>query len=200
MTKDFSVLMSVYINDKPHELGLSLESIFQQTLLPTEVILVEDGKLTDGLYSVIEDFREYHPQIEVVALEKNGGLANALNVGLAKCKYDYIARMDADDISLSERFEQQVLYLDEHPECDVVGTWAIEIKSDGSQFYHKQMPVEHEDCRRFFMLRDCMIHPTVMFRKEVLSLVGGYRVASFTKRSQDYDMFMLWIHTLVKTP
>lgn len=179
MTKDFSVLMSVYKNDKSEELKQSLRSIFDQTMLPKEVVLVEDGLLTEDLYKVIEHFCGLHPEIKVFPLEKNGGLANALNVGLTKCSSDYIARMDADDISLPERFEKQLIYLNSHSECDVVGTWAIEIKSDGREFYRKKMPITHEECRRFFMQRDCMIHPTVMYRRSYIEKAGTYSLDTY---------------------
>ena len=93
--------------------------------------------------------------------------------------YEYIARMDADDISMPERFEKQVAYMDAHPETECLGTWAIEIKSDGSEFYRKQMPESHEGCWEQFMIRDCMIHPTVMFRRSYIEKAGVYSLDTY---------------------
>ena len=101
---DFSVLMSVYYKERPEQLRESLDSVFSQTLLPTEVVLVEDGPLTPGLYNEIERFKSACPQLKVVRLHENGGLGKALNEGLKHCSYDLVARMDSDDICFPDRF------------------------------------------------------------------------------------------------
>lgn len=82
--------------------------------------------------------------------------------------YEYIARMDADDISELNRFERQIQYFDEHPKVECLGTWAVEIMGDGGEYYRKQMPESHEDCKKLFRKRDCMIHPTVIFDVRIL--------------------------------
>ena len=88
--------------------------------------------------------------------------------------YDYIARMDADDISLSGRFKKQIAYMETHPDVDCLGTWAIEIGNGGNEYFKKQMPVTNEECLEFFKIRDCMIHPTVMFRRSYFEKAGLY--------------------------
>ena len=108
-----SVLMSVYKNDNPEFLKTALESIYeQQTRKPDEIVVVFDGKLTEELYTVLNNFKKdketivfYYPQ------EVNQGLGQALKIGSEKCTGDYIFRMDSDDISAPERFEKQLDYL-----------------------------------------------------------------------------------------
>lgn len=184
---EVSVILSVYHREKPQYLKKALQSICGQTLKAKEIILVEDGPLGEELQNTIRHFENLYPELRVIKLEKNGGLAHALNVALSECKTEYIARMDTDDISEPLRFEKQVGFLDSHQEVDCVGTWAIEIKSDDSEFYKKQMPLLHEECRQFYMKRNPMIHPTVMFRKSYFEKAGYYPEDTF----QEEDT-MLW--------
>lgn len=184
---DISVIMSVYYKEQPLYLQKALNSLFNQTKKAKEVILVEDGPLGAELQDTIHQFERSYSELKVIKLENNGGLAHALNVALSECKTDYIARMDTDDISKPLRFEKQVDFLDSHQEVDCVGTWAIEIRSDDSEFYKKQMPLSHEECRQFYMKRNPMIHPTVMFRKSYFEKAGYYPEDTF----QEEDT-MLW--------
>ena len=112
----FSVLLSLYHKESPLFLRQSLTSIFTQTLLPIEVVLVEDGPLTDELYAVIKEFTSQHPELKVISLPTNRGLGKALNEGLKHCSYDLVARMDTDDIAKPDRFEKQLAIFLEHPE------------------------------------------------------------------------------------
>ena len=119
--KHFSLLMSVYINEQANHLTACFDSIYKQTVPPTEIILVEDGPLTSALYEAISKEEERFPQLKRIKLDTNQGLGIALNKGLPKCSYDIIARMDTDDICVPNRFETQLSYLQNHPEIDVIG-------------------------------------------------------------------------------
>ena len=100
LDRGFSVLMSIYHGEEPGHFRESIKSIFQQTLMPPEVVLVCDGPLTDALDTIIEEYQELYPDLlKVVRLPQNGGLGKALNEGLRHCRYELIARMDADDIA-----------------------------------------------------------------------------------------------------
>ena len=172
--------MSLYKSDVLEYVILATESILNQSYANFEFYIQYDGpiqKNVDDYLSGVKDER-----IHISRREENKGLAYSLNELLAVVMpmgYEYIARMDADDISLPERLEKQVTYMDNHPECDVVGTWAIEINSNGSEFYRKQMPETHEGCRKQFMIRDCMIHPTVMFRRSYIEKTGVYSLDTY---------------------
>ena len=82
--------------------------------------------------------------------------------------------MDADDISMPERFVKQIAFMNSHPDIDCLGTWAIEIDDDGKEYFRKKMPITHEECLELFKKRDCMIHPTVMFRRSYFEKAGLY--------------------------
>ena len=113
----FSVLFSLYHKETPSNLRSSLDSIFAQTLKPNEVVLMEDGPLTDNLYQVVEEYLVLYPSIfKVVKLPQNVGLGRALNEGLKYCSYELVARMDTDDIAKPNRFEKQVTLFKAHPD------------------------------------------------------------------------------------
>ena len=114
--------MSVYYKENPSYLDDSLDSIFNQTLKPNEVVLVEDGPLNEELDNVINKYKNKHECFKIVKLKENMGLGKALNEGLKYCQYEYVARMDSDDISIPNRFEKQISYLEQHPEIDMLGS------------------------------------------------------------------------------
>ena len=175
-----AIIMSLYKNDTLLYVQQAVESIVNQSYSLFDFYIQYDGNIpidVDGYLSSLKDER-----IRIFKRDKNKGLAYSLNELLSRLLpmgYEYIARMDADDISLPNRFERQILYMDEHPECEAVGTWAIEIKADGSEFYRKQMPVTHKQCYDFLMKRDCMIHPTVMFRRSYIDKAGLYSLDTY---------------------
>ena len=97
--KKYSVLMSVYINDNCKYLKQSIESMLSQTIKPDQFVIVEDGRLKEDCENLIKEYEKLYPDmVNVIRLKENGGLANALNVGMKSCRNDLIARMDADDI------------------------------------------------------------------------------------------------------
>jgi glycosyltransferase involved in cell wall biosynthesis len=112
----FSVLVSVYHRESPLYLELALNSIWEvQTLKPNEIVLVKDGPLTDSLEAVIDRFfNTCGDVLKIVPLSRNVGLSTALNIGLSHCSFDYVARMDTDDICMYNRFEKQINFFKIH--------------------------------------------------------------------------------------
>lgn len=172
--------MSLYKSDNLQYVRLAVESVLSQTFPDFEFYIQCDGyvqpDVDEYLYN-IEDNR-----LHIYRRNENKGLAHSLNDLLSivlPMGYEYIARMDADDISLHNRLEKQFAFMKRNPQIDCVGTYAIEIKSDGSEFYRKKMPITHEECRVFFMQRDCMIHPTVMLRRTYFEKAGNYPVDTY---------------------
>ena len=134
----FSVLMSVYIKEQACLLDKALHSVLvEQTVKPSELVLVEDGELTEDLYTVIQKYQKEF-SITVIKLPQNGGLGNALNIGLQKCNNEWIARMDSDDISLPRRFEKQLYYIENHPDVDVLGCSLLEFDNDEREKQRKE--------------------------------------------------------------
>ena len=144
----FSVLMSVYDKEKSEYLKEALQSLVDQTLLPDEVILVEDGPIGKNLQEVIKKYRSLL-NIKSIKLENNCGLAVALNEGLKHCTHDLVARMDTDDISLPERFEKQIAYMQNNPDISVSSGWIEEIDDQGRFFCLRKLPETHEELVNF---------------------------------------------------
>lgn len=188
----FSVLLSVYHRENPNFMDDSLNSIFQQTIMPNEVILVQDGPLNNELYGIIEKYLQKYPTIfKTIPLPTNQGLGNALNVGLQYCSYDLVARMDTDDICLPNRFEQQLQFMQQHPEIDVVGGWTLEfINSLENIIAIRQVPYGEKQIKQYFKRRNPLNHPTVMFRKNAVLQAGGYLDLD------RYEDYYLWVRML----
>ncbi len=189
-----SVLMSVYKNDNPVFLKTALESIYEkQTRKPDEIIVVFDGKLTQELYVVLDDFKKgkesivfYYPQ------EVNKGLGEALRIGSEKCTGDYIFRMDADDISVPQRFEKQIRYLETNPKIDVLGSDIAEFNySTDENMRLRVCPQKHEDIVHMSKRRNPMNHVTVAIKRSALKKSGGYETVLLV---EDY---YLWLKMIV---
>ena len=119
----FSIITSIYKNDKPEFVRVALDSmLINQTIKPTEIVLVRDGQVTEELDRLLDEYEARYPEIfNIIRLKQNGGLGKALKLGVESAKYDIIARMDSDDICLPNRFELQLRYLEQHPDVDIIG-------------------------------------------------------------------------------
>ena len=172
----FSVLMAVYKKEQPLFFKEALRSVFEQSLIPNEVVLVKDGPLTEELEQIIVDFSSKNEQLKVITLEKNQGLGEALRIGLNSCSFDLVARMDSDDICKPYRFEKQIAFLKEHKEITIVGSW-IEEFSDCKEEIEaiRELPQEDKQLKIFMKWRNPFNHMTVMFRKKDILAVGGYQ-------------------------
>lgn len=185
----YSVLMSVYYKESPIFLQQALESMFGQTIAPTQVVLVEDGQLTPELYGILEMFSvKYKEKFCRVVNETNLGLGASLNRGLAACDCELIARMDTDDISDLARCEKQLAFFSENPDTDIVGTNIAEfIDSVDKIVSIRNVPSTHKDISSFMKKRCPFNHVSVMFKKTSVQKAGGYLDWHF---NEDY---YLWI-------
>lgn len=179
-TEDFSILMSTYRHDRPEYLHRAIASNLQeQTLTPTEFVLVQDGPLTDELEDVINEWaqksqRESLTDFKVVKLAKNSGLAQALNFGLQHCSYELVARADADDISEPNRFEMQIPLMASSTDA-VLGSSMYEISEDGQTVEATRIAVLGADAiAQTLSSRNPLYHPTVVMRRSAVLSVGGY--------------------------
>ena len=186
MLSEYSVLISLYSKENPLYLEKALDSVFSQTRLPSEVILVKDGPLSYELEIVLSSYNT--PLLKIIALPENKGLSYALNEGLKYCKNNLVARMDTDDVCFSNRFEKQVSFLNLHPEVDIVGSYVTKIDEFGNCLNELvKVPIAHEDIIR--LIWTCpMNHPTVMFRKDKIVSAGGYN-PNAGPRQDDYDLW-----------
>ena len=167
--KEFSVLISVYAREQSDYLRSALHSVFEQTVPPTEVVLVEDGPLTTELEAVITDFCEKYNTLKIVKLAKNMGVGNALNIGLSACTYDLVARMDSDDLSLPNRFEAQLKVFEENPEVSVVGGWISEFDNDPQSIIsYRKLPQTDRELRRMCQLKNPLNHGSIKTKTDNL--------------------------------
>ena len=172
----FSVLMSIYYKENPAWFRIALDSIINQTLQPNEIVLVEDGKLTDELYQVIDEYKSKYPNLfNIVQLEKNSGLGEALRIGVLNCSNELIARMDTDDISEPKRFEKQIKYMSEHPNIDVMGGWFSEFADNPENITGiRKLPLKNDEIYKYGQFRCPMDHVTVIFKKQSVINAGNY--------------------------
>ena len=184
------VLMSVYKNDNPVHLRLSVDSILNQTYQEFLLLIGVDGAIGNGLADTLHSY-DGNPKVKTFWFTENRGLTAVLNNLLEegkKMQPTYIARMDADDISHADRFEKQVKYLNENPGLDVIGGAIEEMEYDGSLNGKViQYPLTHQECFDFFATRNPLAHPAVMFRASFFDKVTSYN-ASY-KKNQDTELW-----------
>lgn len=173
----FSVITSVYKNDKPEYVRVALDSMLvNQSVKPSEIVLVQDGPIPAELSSLLNEYEcRYADVMNIIRLEKNGGLGNALQLGTKTAKYDLVARMDSDDICVPDRFEIQLRYMESHPDCDIVGGQMTEFIGEPTNIVGQRVVPTNNDAIYEYMKSRCALnHVTVMFRKEAVLRVGNY--------------------------
>ena len=174
----FSIITSIYKNDKPEFVRVALDSILvEQSAKPAEIVLVRDGQVPVELDALLNEYEARYPEIfNIIRLEQNGGLGKALRFGVETAKYDIVARMDSDDICLPNRFELQLEYLEKHPEVDIIGGQMTEfIDSPGNIVGKRVVPCSNEEIYEYMKGRCALNHVTVMFRKEAVLKAGNYQ-------------------------
>ncbi|MDH5661482.1 MAG: glycosyltransferase [Elusimicrobiota bacterium] len=179
-----SVIMSV-CNEEEH-VSEATESILDQTFNDFEFIIVNDGSV-DKTYEIIKRHAEIDKRIKIMSHEKREGLAKSLNDGIKIAKGKYIARMDADDISLPERLQRQVEFMERNPETGAIGSCYQEVDESGNILPRKQNPQSWKDIKKALFFYNPISHPTTMIRKEILEKTGTYDETFPT--SQDYELF-----------
>ena len=168
--------MSLYEKERPEFLRQSLDSVFNQTLPPNEVVLVEDGPLTSDLYTVLNEYESKYPELKRIKLDVNGGLGIALNEGLKHCSNELVARMDTDDICFFERFEKQVKFMSGNHDIDISSAWLEEFQGTIYNIRSiKKVPKLHHEISSYIKSRNPLNHPAVIFRKSSVEKAGGYQ-------------------------
>lgn len=184
----FSVLMPVYIKESPEFLTQSLESILvKQSILPNEVIIIEDGPITSEIRCVLDYYCKLFPGlVQCYQLEKNMGMGYAMNFGLNKCQYDWVFRMDSDDISRPDRFKTQIQIIQQN-KYDVIGSSINEFNQNiGDINQVRILPKNHTEIIRTMKYRNPINHMTVAFNRKKAIDAGGY----WNKRAlEDYNLW-----------
>lgn len=181
-----SVIMGVYNTCNELMLRCSIESILHQSMEDLEFIICDDGS-TDGTYELLSIIAKSDKRIRLIKNDKNMGLAATLNRCIDLSHGQYIARQDADDYSVSDRFKKQIDFLINNKSYDLVGSNVAYFDDNGvwGEYRLKAFPEKAD-----FLFSVPFIHGAVMFRKKALLRVNKYRVAKQTRRAEDYDLFM----------
>jgi glycosyltransferase involved in cell wall biosynthesis len=180
-----SCLMPVHNGGK--FLRAAIDSIRAQSFKDFQFIIVNDGS-TDESAAIIEHAAASDPRI-IAIHTTNKGIVAALNRGLSQCAGQYIARMDADDISFPHRFEYQVRYLDTHLDCVIVGGAVIPIDENGQKGQHSRPPRRSLTTYTSFPMKVATtLHPVAMIRRDALLQIGGYR--DLFPYAEDYDLYI----------
>lgn len=184
---ELSVLLPVYSGDDEEHLDTAITSILEQTRPPDELVIVRDGNLTPELDEVINTYRE-KAQVPItrVSISKNSGVGIALREGMKYCNGEYVARMDADDISVKYRFDRQIQFLQNNQEIDVVGGLIQEFTEFGDTSIRK-VPTDHASIVQYARYRSPFNHVTVMMRRESVIDANNYSAMDPT---EDYDLWM----------
>jgi glycosyltransferase involved in cell wall biosynthesis len=187
MAEAFSLLMSVWGGDDPGYLEAAFRSVVHdQTRPPDDVVLVQDGPVPPALGAMIESLIAASPvPATLLALDANVGLGIALDQGMAACAHDIVARMDADDIAMPQRFAVQVPLIEAG--VDLVGSSLLEFGSDPADIVGKRVPpLDAETIVRYARFHQPFNHPTVVYRRSVVEAAGGYRHLALM---EDYLLF-----------
>ena len=180
---EVTVLMSVYNGEK--YLREAIDSILNQTFENFEFLIINDGS-TDGTADTLQSYND--PRIKIINNEKNIGLTKSLNRGLKIARGEYIARQDADDVSMPERLEKEVNFLNQNRNIGLVGTYSLRINEKGNVLHVARPLNDDRELKEKLLIGNQFGHGSVMFRRECIEKVGSYREEF--KSSQDYDLWL----------
>ncbi|MGQ9374601.1 glycosyltransferase [Acinetobacter tandoii] len=186
----FSVLSSIYYKERPEYLEQSFESIWDmQTYKPTEIVLVLDGPIGEELTVCVQKWQsKIGSPLKVVPLPQNVGLGKALNEGLKQCSYNWVFRMDTDDICTSDRFEKQIKFIEQNPNVVLFGGQILEFDQNISDAdVLKAVPATYEQIKKFAQNRCPFNHMTVAYKRDVILSLGGYQHHLFM---EDYNLWL----------
>ena len=191
-TAPCSALVCVYEGASAEYFVHAIDSLYKQTLPPAEIVVVGDGPLNPKLEKAIAKYQKKHSDFHFYPRKTNQGIGAASNYGIKKAKHALIAKMDADDISVPDRFAKQIAAFTADPELDLLGGQLAEfIHDDPKQlFSNREVPLSSADIKKFARHRSPMNNPTIMFRKKAVQAVGGYPELN---RAEDYLLFVKMI-------
>ncbi len=189
---ELSVLMSIYIKEKPAYVEECFQSLLRQTVQADEWVVVEDGPLSDEMYSLLDRYEKDYPGlIKRVPLMENQGLGLALRAGVPECKNELIARMDTDDIAREDRFDKQLAEFTKNPKLDICGSDIDEFEDEVSNIVAKrEVPPDDKSIKKYQKKRDAFNHMTVMYKKATVLMAGNYQSCPLMEDT------LLWVNMM----
>jgi glycosyltransferase involved in cell wall biosynthesis len=179
MTSEFSLLLAVYAGDRSDYLERAFRStVHEQQRRPGDVVIVQDGPVPEDLDATLKQLIDSSPvPVQHIVLAENAGLGPALDAGLARCVFDVVARMDADDVSLPHRFAMQIPLIEAG--ADIVGSALLEFSDDAHDPRHivgrRTPPLVPDEIVTYSRFHDPFNHPTVVYRRSAVQAAGGYQ-------------------------
>lgn len=190
----FSAVISVYKHDDESQFNAAIQSLLKQSVVPDEIIVVVDGKVGQPLHDLLTEL-ESAPLVRLLRLPENKGRGVARQTAIEASSHPFIAMMDADDISVPNRFELQVEAM-EQQDLDIVGGYVEEFETTpGDLGLVRKVPELHEDILKYGKWRQPMNHVTIFFKKEIYIQAGGYRDFRIL---EDFDFFYRLMNADVK--
>lgn len=188
---DYTVLLPVYIKDKKEHFMEALESLLKQTIKPREILILVDGPIENDLKNIIECYNNKFEIIDVKYFSENRGLGKVLHDGVLLSKNELIGRMDADDISIENRFEKQIEYFNKDSSLALIGSNIREFDYDfKTELKERKVPTNYKEIKAFSKKRNPFNHMTVMFKKSDILEVGNYLDMTF------FEDYYLWIRVI----
>ncbi len=189
----FSVLMSLYIKEKAEYFEECMQSIFRQTVMPDEIVIVYDGPISDELKGIVERYKKENPGIiKTIEIGENRGLGLALAEGVIHCSNELIARMDTDDIAREDRFEKQMDMFLQNENLDICGSHIVEFEGSKEHILSiRKVPVTHKEIAEYQKQRSAFNHMTVMYKRSSVLQAGNYEHCPLMEDD------MLWIRMLI---
>ena len=182
-----SVIMSTY-NESIEQIIKSIESILQQTIQEFEFIIVDDNPKNIEILHLLKEYEKKDNRIKIIINDKNLGLAKSLNKGIEACKSKYIARMDADDISINNRLEIEYKFLETNSQIDAVSGNSIIIDENDNIISKNELKYYDNDIiKKILPYQNIIVHPAVMIKTDIIKKLNGYR--NFPA-AQDYDLWL----------
>ncbi|OGH91727.1 MAG: hypothetical protein A2479_04610 [Candidatus Magasanikbacteria bacterium RIFOXYC2_FULL_39_8] len=185
MNPTVSVLMCVYNEDD--FVDKSIVGILSQSFRDFEFIIVDDAS-TDTTQDILAKYARQDARIRVVRNERNIGLTRSLNRGIVECRGAYIARLDADDISVTDRLKRQYDFMESHRDVALCGSFAYYISEDGQEVGKKKLPANYKNIKEKLLFNNQLVHSSFFIRKSILD-TGGFYNEHF-KTSQDYELVL----------
>lgn len=180
-----SVVMSVYNGE--HYLRESVDSILNQAFTDFEFIIIDDGS-SDSTWQILAEAADQDQRVRLFKNEENVGLTKSLNKGLRLAQGEYIARQDADDMSLPDRLMLQTRFLDKYLEVGALGTAVEAIDDQGRSLGRREVITEHENLQAYLLVNNCFCHTSLMVRRSLVQDLGGYNEK--LRYAQDYDLWL----------
>jgi GT2 family glycosyltransferase len=180
-----TVLLPIY--NGARTLRQAVESVLRTEAVEFELLLIDDAS-TDASAAIVRDYASRDDRVTAVLHERNVGLAGTLNEGLERARHELVARMDQDDEALPERLRVQAEFLAAHPDVAVAGSWVFHMGARPERDRLVRLPTEPEEIAATLQRENCLYHPSVMLRRNVVVEAGGYR-GEF-KNAEDYDLWL----------